>query len=192
MPPSESPVATAAIAAAKLMQQLAPGPLAELRRMSAAAGAPGFWRLAAQHPTTIGHPDRQKQWVAIVRMLAILTSKGDPSSRADLHDSKRRLGRVLCEGGDPTWEGPNPKFSERRLTQLIASRSPQRTVLLERAIRALAQSRLPTAGLNVIDIAWAELRPDDGRLLAEPYYRRLDRATVAHTNSTEESIRETS
>ena len=113
----------------------------------------------------------------IVRVIAILTPKGDPEQRPALHAAARRLGEVLCDGGDPDpeWSG-QPCLSERRLTQLMAAREPLRTVLLTRAARMVAQSRLPGDGVNVVDVAWAVLRPDDERLLAEPYYRRLDRA----------------
>jgi len=115
--------------------------------------------------------------MAIVRMIAILTPKGDPTRRLPLHDRDRRLGEVLCDGGDPSqeWKGP-PTFSERRLTQLIAARGTQRAALLVRAVRALARTRLPNAGVNVADLAWAVLKDDDAALLAAPYYRRLDRA----------------
>ena len=40
----------AVCAAAKLMQHLDPGQLAECRRMNGQTGAPAFWRLVAQHP----------------------------------------------------------------------------------------------------------------------------------------------
>ena len=172
----DDPRAQASRAAAATMQHLGPGPLAELRRMEKGAGAPGFWRLAAQHPNTIGR--RADDWMDIIRILAILITKGDQSC-ARLHDSKRRLGAVLCDGGDPGWSGPNPVFSERRLAQLMAARGPQRAVLLERAARMLARSREPGSGIDVVDIALVLLSPDVGRRLAEPYYRRLDHAERA-------------
>ena len=76
-------------------------------------------------------------------------------------------------------------FSERRLAQLMAARGPQRAVLLTRAARALARSRDPSGGINVVDIANALLAPDNRRQLAEPYYRRLDRAELAAQESEE-------
>lgn len=175
MRPRSSSVQETAIAVARWTQQLAPGPLAELRRLSE-SGAPAFWRLAAQHPATIGGA-RQTRWMVIVRMIAILTPKGDPTKRLPLHHWDRRLGEVLCDGGDPSqeWRGP-PTFSERRLTQLIAARGTQRAALLVRAVRALARTRPTDAGVNVADLAWAVLKDDDAALLAAPYYRRLDRA----------------
>ena len=174
---TDRPIAVAALHAANFARRLAPGQLAELRRMTGGS-APPFWRLAAQHPETIGHPSMQDRWIDIVRVIAILTPKGDPEDRPPLHTPTRRLGEVLCDGGDPDpeWQGPQPKFSEPRLTQLVASRAPLRSTLLLRAARMVARSRLPGDGVNVVDIAWAILRPDDERLLAEPYYRRLDRA----------------
>lgn len=169
------PISRAALAAANLMQRLAPGPLAELRRMTG-GGAPCFWRLAARYPEIIGN--HTWQWMDIVQMIAILTPKGEPEKRPVLHVPTRRLGEVLCDGGDPDpeWSGPQPKFSERRLAQLMASRPPLRSILLKRAARMVAQSRSPDDGINVVDLVWAVLRPDDERLLAGPYYRRLDRA----------------
>ena len=167
---------TKAVPAAKLMRDLDPGQLAECRRMNGQTGAPAFWRLVAQHPNTIGRHNHTDQWMEIVRILAILTPKGDPTERLGLHDSKRHLGEVLCDGGDPGWTGPTPVFSEHRLAQLMAARGDQRAVLLRRAAQMLARSRIPTSGVNVVDIAQVLLQPENGRLLAEPYYRRLDRA----------------
>ena len=186
MNPSEDTPAAAMRAAAAWLQRLPPGPLADLRRMTAEAPAPQFWRLAARHPETIGRDDRESEWVAIIRMLAILTEKGDPGNRSPLHDPKRRLGEVLCDGGDPSWmpgasQSPRPAFSERRLAQLMAARGEQRAVRLERAVRAIASGRGSGArsGVNVVDIAYAVLKPHDMRPLAETYYRRLDRAEQA-------------
>ena len=171
----------AVLAAARDLQRLEPGPLAELRRMSDRSGAPMFWRLAARHPNTIGCHDTQSEWMTIVRILAILTEKGDPAGRSPLHDFRRPFGAVLCDGGYPGWPQDHagtvkPVFSERRFTQLLASRANQRQALLERAARALAQERVPGSGVNVTDIAHALLDPRDARRLAEPYYRRFDRA----------------
>ena len=182
--PKDNTPARAVRDAAKWLQDLPPGPLAELRRMTDDEAAPEFWRLVARYPGTIGRRDREREWIAIVRILAILTEKGDPQARRPLHDPNRNLGAVLCDGGDREWPPsgggpPRPAFSERRLAQLMAARGPQRAVLLERAARALARSRNPARGINVIDIAYALLKPDNRRQLADPYYRRLDRAERA-------------
>lgn len=187
---SDDKQAEAACAAAKRLQHLPPGPLAELRLMTEEAAAPEFWRLAARHPDTIGNRKQYHEWTAVVRVLAILTEKGNPARRRPLHDRRRSLGEVLCDGGDQKWpppggRPPRPVFSERRLAQLMAARGPQRAVLLTRAARALARSRDPSSGINVVDIAYTLLAPDNRRQLAEPYYRRLDRAELAAQESEE-------
>ena len=183
--PDETPEG-AVRAAARKLQDLSPGRLAELRRMTEETAAPGFWRLAARYPDTIGNPSKHREWIAIVRILAILTEKGDPARRRPLHNFGRPLGAVLCDGGhdDQNWRSktggsPRPAFSERRLAQLMAARGSQRAVLLERAARALARSRDASGGVNVVDIAYTLLAPDNQRQLAEPYYGRLDRAERA-------------
>ena len=178
--PDAHSVDRAAIAAAYMLEKLEPGPLAELRRMNISAGAAGFWRLAARHPDTINNS--LEDWMAIVRILALLTPKGDPAKRKPLHDAKRRLGEVLCDGGDPNWPAsnpPRPVLSEQRLARLMAARGEQRGVLLHRAVRAISRTRQQDSGLNVVDIAWTLLDSDIrriGRRIAEHYYRRLDRA----------------
>jgi CRISPR system Cascade subunit CasB len=161
------------------MRWLDPGPLAELRRMNPETGAPAFWRLAAKHPGTIGRHDRMTQWMEIIRILAILTPKGDPALRPKMHRAERRLGAVLCDGGDPQWSGPDAVFSERRLAQLLASRGSHRALALQRAARMLASRRVAETGVDIRDIALVILRPDDVRRIAEPYYSRLDRAEQA-------------
>ena len=170
--------------AANAVQNLSPGSLADLRRMTQKAGAPAFWRLVARHPDTIGLPKDEESWIEIVRILAILTPKGDPASRSSLHNPKRRLGEVFCDGGDPDWIGPRPLVSELRLARLMSARGPQRADLLRHAARMIAHSRRDV-GVDVADIALVLLQPTDGRRLAEPYYRRLDRAEAAARNSEE-------
>ena len=192
MSPSDTPAASA-IAAARMLQHLDPGPLAELRRMDVEAGAPAFWRLAARHPDTIGRLNQHKRWIQIIRILSILTPKGDPAQRRPLHAPRRRLGEVLCDGGDRSWppQGggtPRPMLSEHRLGQLLAARGDQRGVLLERAARALARVWVPGNGVNVVDIAWTLLNPGEGRFLVEPYYRRLDGAERAAKETEEGEI----
>lgn len=183
MPKHQSnPVSETARAAATLLLRLDPGSLAQLRRMrTPSAGAPAYWRLAVQHAETIGN--RHDDWMAILRMLAILVPKGDPDERLPLHDPKRRLGGVLCDGGDPDWrpagDSARPAISERRLAQLMAARGRQRQVLMERAVRAIARTRRPDCGVNVVDIAWWLLDSNPvrtSRRLAESYFRRRDQA----------------
>ncbi len=182
------PVEEAVLDAARLLQGLDPGGLAELRRMQAPSlGSPAYWRLAARHATTIG--SRHDKWMAIVRSLAMLTPGGDPDGRQPLHHAKRWLGQVLCDGGDLDWPGADavrPSISERRLAQLLSARGRQRRVLLERALRAVARTRRPEAGVNVVDIARWLLDVDPvaaGRRLAESYYRCLDAAERKHSST---------
>ncbi len=168
--------------AAKYLQYLDPGNLAELRRMRPpSVGAPAYWRLAARHSGTISR--NHNAWLVILRSLAILTPRGEPESRPPLHNPSRRLGYVLCDGGDPDWPSTGklvrPAISENRLAQLMSARGKQRQILLERAIRAIARTRRPESGINVVDIAWWLLSTDaerSTRQLAESYYQRLDRA----------------
>ena len=176
MAPSET-MADAVRTAATAVQRLDPGGLADLRRAREGRVAPAFWRLASRHPGTIGRTDQEPQWIAILRIIAILTPTGDPAGPAKLHDDRQRLGKVLCDGGNPDWDGGKPAFSEQRLAQLLSARGNQRTVLLTRAARAIARSRAPGSGVNVVDIAVALLRPNDSeRQIAKPYYDRLDAA----------------
>lgn len=162
----------AAKAASTMLRQLSVGDLAELRRMTS-EGSPAFWRLAARHSDAIGSNDA---WVSIIRILAILTSRGDPAQRPELHNPKRRLGEVLCDGGNPGWGGALPIFSEARLRHLIAAPRDQRARLLERTARMIRARMAPGSGVNVTDIAATLLVRDTGKLLARPYYRRLDGA----------------
>ena len=86
---------------------------------------------------------------------------------------------AIALGRQTTGGKPRPVFSEHRLAQLMAARGTQRGVLLTRAARTLARSRTEESGINILDIACTLLAPDNGRHLAEPYYRRLDRAERA-------------
>ena len=92
--------AQAVLAATAMMQHLDPGSLAKLRRMEKGRAAPAFWRLAVRHPRTIGRREKEETWTHIIRMVAILTPKGDPAGRPTLHNRQRLLGAVLCDGGD--------------------------------------------------------------------------------------------
>jgi CRISPR system Cascade subunit CasB len=179
MPDDHDPGLTALSIAAEL-RRLDPGALSALRRMETHGAVPAYWHLAASHPPLSNSPTR---WVPIVRAIAILTDKGAPERRRDLHDVTRPLGRALCDGGDPMWPGklipgrkPRPAFSERRLAHVLAARGRQRDVLLTRAIRALAVSRQSSVGLSVPEIALAFLLQDPSEMLAAPYYSCLDRA----------------
>ncbi len=175
-----------ALSIAAWLRRLDPGPLATLRRLDPDGAAPAFWRLAARHDLLARQPAR---WSPVVRALAILTPKGAPEERPDLHDPGRPLGMALCDGGDPGWPGagpPRPMLSERRLAQILAARGTARELALVRALRALAARRPSASGLRVPDVAWAFLNPADPGALAAPYYRRLDRAEGASAKADRE------
>jgi CRISPR system Cascade subunit CasB len=164
------------------------GPLAELRRMEAdGIGTPIFWRLAAE----LGfREDQTKQWMQVVGILAILTPKSRLNPGVRLHDRSRRLGRVLCDGGDPAWppdpSRPRPALSETRFARLLATPAAQRGEALRRIARMLARTRSPEAGINCTDIARLLLQSDASlplQNLARDYYRRLD---PADRNATKE------
>ena len=166
----------------KEMSGLGPGPLAELRRMDVnGPGAAAYWNLAAR----CGFLNSQTEpWMQFVKIMAILTPRGDPGHRPRLHDPSRRLGAALCEGGDPEWPStgsgePRPYISETRLARLLAQRPDQRVVTLERLARMLARQRDPQTGINCNEIAALVLDSNNKtqlRELARQYYQRLDRA----------------
>ena len=194
MPSLEDTPVTAALEAARWLTRLAPGALAELRRMDTKRAAPVFWRLAARYPLSIGR--REEPWVHIVCVLALLTPKGNPvhTEKPPLHNPKRALGAVLCDGGDPAWPDPRQRvprsvLSELRLAKLLASRGAQRPALLRRAARSLASSMQPGSGINVVDIAYALLHPENTEGIARAYYARLDTATrTAQRNDPSQGI----
>ena len=182
MSDSPNPVNRAALAIAGALQHASPGDLAAMRRMREDTGAPLFWRLAARHVEIDRNPEA---WIAIARMLALLTPTGQPGARPALHDATRPLGAVLCDGGDRSWSGPTPMLSEARLARLLAARGKARRVALERALRMLANRRPPDPLVNVPEIAWAVLNPEAGRI-ARDYYARLDPAAALNAAQTKE------
>lgn len=192
--------ASAAVDAAARMRRFDPGPMAELRRMTPENPAPAFWRVAVDHRIMQYGQPAHRDWVTILRLLALLTPKGDPPLvhdgpeagqrvRPRLHDPRRPLGQVLCDGGDPDWKPTRTPadgvVSERRLVMLLATRGQARADALERAVRMIARG-VGTAsngkrlhGIDVTQIAAAILWPDQTALIAEAYFKRLDRAARA-------------
>lgn len=170
---------------------LAPGPLAELRRMEIGGrGTPAFWRLAAKGAFLDEDIDA---WMQIAKIMAILVPKGDLTGRERLHQfldeegRKRGLGAVLCDGGDPAWppkEGVvhDGVLSEKRLARFLALPTIARGPALERIARMLTTRRSPTSGVDCVEIANLLLDPDNRehtRGVAREYYRRLDGAVRA-------------
>jgi Glycosyl hydrolase 108 len=78
------------------MLMLDPGPIAELRRMGPdGPGNAAYWRLASR----CGFLDEKADaWMSIVKIMAILTSKGERRDGDKLHESRHGLGEALCPG----------------------------------------------------------------------------------------------
>ena len=168
------------------------GPLAELRRMEPdGLGTSMFWRLVS----TLELPSEQTGvWMQIVRILAILTPKSGQNTSVRLHDRSCRLGRILCDGGNPAWpadpQSPRPALSEQRLARLLATPVTQRAEAIERIARMLARSRAPELGFNCTEVALLLLTPNSPAPLqdiARFYYARLDRAD-RDSNKTQENM----
>ena len=166
------------------MNRLGTGPLAELRRMAVdGPGTTDFWHLAGLCGF-LEDKQRTDSWMRIVKIMAILTPKGEPVDRIPLHNKSRSLGTVLCDGGHDPWPAASaaarPFLSETRLARFLAQRPEQRAEALERQARALAAKRNPDLGINCADIAALLLYPDNEshhlRNLTRAYYQRLDSA----------------
>ena len=164
------------------MIRLGTGDLAELRRME--RGGPGcaaFWNLAADCGF-IDETSRTDAWMRIVKIMAILTPKGERTRPSSVHDPKRSFGAVLCDGGDPAWKTTTgPLLSETRLMRFLAEPPGRRAATLERIARMLAANRKSENGFDFTEIAALLLFSNNEftiRDIARAYYRRLD--SVAH------------
>lgn len=165
----------------QMLFELDTGAMARLRRMDVdGAGETDYWRLAAQCGFLDQNHDR---WRRIVQLMALLCGKGEKGQRGKLHDSSRRLGTVLCDGGDPHWSpgpgdgGGRPVLSETRFARFLELSPAGRGETLERLMRWLAVRRDGGSGMNCAEIAELVLFPDPVRTLrgiARDYYRRLD------------------
>ncbi|MDA8253921.1 MAG: hypothetical protein M0Z28_32755 [Rhodospirillales bacterium] len=161
------------------MRPLGTGDLAELRRMAPdGPGCAAFWRLAAACGF-IEEANRTDAWMRIVKIMAILTPKGERTGAPAVHDPKQRLGASLCDGGDPAWGAEaRPLLSETRLMRFLAE-SDRRAETLERIARMLAARRKSESGFDCAAIAALLLFPastSTPRDIARAYYRRLDHA----------------
>lgn len=165
------------------LRRLGPGPLADLRRMDTSGpGATAFWSLAARCGFLEEATDA---WIRIVKIMAILTPRGEPDQRPPLHNARRPLGAVLCDRGRRDWAdsagtAPRPFVSEMRLARFLSQPPGQRPQALERLARMLAAERDPTSGVDCTDIAALLLDPGNRatlRALARAYYQCLNSAT---------------
>jgi CRISPR system Cascade subunit CasB len=183
------PIEQTVFAIVNTLAKLEPGALAQLRREAGdplAPRPPYFWRLLSRHPE-IGR--NEEMWLRIVRIMAILTDKGDPKEKRSPHRARSfknkylGFGASLCDGGGPAWGvgelEPKAMLSELRFARLLAATGNIRADLLERAARALAAKK--SAGSNRFDCADVakfllfEDDPKHGQRLARDYYVRLDR-----------------
>ena len=98
------PIEDTVRSAASYLQHLAPGNLAELRRMGPMSIAPPtYWRLAARHSHTIGN--NHDVWQSILRTLAMLTLSGDPEKRKPLDNPKKTIGPSALRWGQSRMAG---------------------------------------------------------------------------------------
>lgn len=158
------------------MVKLDPGQLARLRRMNPEGPGEGdFWRLAVQHDLRTDN-----KGLLFVRLLALLTPKGEAGSHKKLHDRDKPLGAALFEAGYP----------ETRLLNFLALPEERRGEALGRMARWLAAKG--HGGVNCVDIARLLFFDDarDARRLAETYYRPQDKAQNAPDTQTKHDLRE--
>ncbi|MBS9478976.1 type I-E CRISPR-associated protein Cse2/CasB [Ancylobacter radicis] len=145
-----------------------PGEKAQARRMDE-QGAPLFWRQVARLGIS---PSQEQLWLRFTRMVALLTPA---SATESIHQSGRRLGAVLADGGDAGADlraSSRPFLSEQRLARLLASRDEARLEALERAIRMVGRSR---PRLDVVSLARTVMSAESNAL-ARDYYARIDRS----------------
>ncbi|WP_377295373.1 hypothetical protein [Rhizobium sp. SG2393] len=161
-----SPKTTTAALVGALMR-LDPGSVARLRRMDPLGpGEIAFWQLAtdARHPLAGDATGMQ-----FVKILALLTPRGNVRSRVPFHKIEQPLGKVLAEAG----------FSEKRLASFMALPFGWRGEALGRIARFLFGTM--ESGVNCDDIR-SLLFIDDVwplRRLAKTYYDAFDRAAYA-------------
>ena len=166
--------------AAAVVKRMDAATLASCRRTSAHPSAAAILRrIAAHHPLAIRHAE--EQWMTIIRILALLTTRDGPPR------AKRRLGTVLCDGGNVAWHGI-PATSEHEMMHLMTARGRQRDTCLLRLAQRIARRKAQGVGIDAADIATALLQPENTRLLAEPYYDRLDAVGDTHDDDNEEII----
>lgn len=158
---------------AQSMVKLDPGQLARLRRMDPSGPGEGdFWRLAVQHDLRADN-----KGLLLVRLMALLTPKGEPGANKKLHQRNRPLGAALFEASYP----------ETRLLNFLALPVAKRGESLERMARWLAAKGHD--GVNCVDIARLLFADDvrDARRLAESYYRAHDRAQTKPDSEEDEA-----
>ncbi len=148
------------------------GDRSRLRRMDPnRPDAAAFWRLMARDGIP-RNPDLRK-WGLIVQGIAIMAHGAGLA-----HNPKRKVGRVLYEGGGKR----TPFYSEDRLATLLSAEGSTLYTLLARLFRMLASER---CSFNWREMAWFilnegcdEERTNNARVaIATAYYRAEHRST---------------
>ena len=141
--------------------RLDPGSSAALRRGPlAGAGAAAFWKLTAEYaPNDVMR--NEVEWAALLQAIAILTPKGRAANKKSAHDRKLPMGRAIY----------NAKFSELRLSSLLAAGGDLRRERAIRVCRRLAASEQNR--FDLVTLARFILFGDDqtDRRIASEYYR---------------------
>ncbi len=145
------------------LARLDPGDLARLRRMDPEGpGEAAFWQLV----TELDLPCTPARWLFPVRLMALLTPRGDPrAGKRPAHDGARALGVALAEAG----------FSETRLLRLMERAPETRAEALERMVRFLAARG--SGEFDCRELFWLlhGTGPAPLRRLADQYFRTLAR-----------------
>lgn len=172
MPPNPTDLDGTIVRLAGTIAHLAPGELAELRRMRPGQGGAAFWRLFH----ALGLSGAPEGWEAATQAIALLTPTGRDPGKRSAHDPARPLGHALHLAG----------VSHLRFARLLATPHPMRRTALTRLVRVLARAG---AGLDLRHLVRLFLmdRENDKRRLARDYYEAEARAE----HSAEISNRET-
>ncbi len=111
------------------------GLLAELRRGPLnGAGSVAFWKLVAKYEI----PNYQeKNWAVLTQAIAILTPRGEISTKKSAHDPNFSMGRALNQA----------KFSDLRIARLLSARRDMRLEILIRSCRRLVAEKC-----NIFDL----------------------------------------
>lgn len=155
MPPDPTDLDGATVRIAAAVAHLAPGELAELRRMRSGQTGATFWRLYHAHGL-FGAPDG---WEAAVQAIALLTTTGRAPDKASAHDPNLPLGKALHRAG----------VSHLRIARLLAAPHGPRRVALIRLVRMLARDGARFDLRQLVRLILQD-READKRRLARDYY----------------------
>ncbi|MCC6133142.1 MAG: type I-E CRISPR-associated protein Cse2/CasB [Acidobacteria bacterium] len=152
--------------------RLAPGDVAELRRLAPGEGPPpAFWKIVVANPEiegalARGGEDAERRWAVIMNGLAILRG---------LHRPGLRAGRALFDAG----------VKELRFVRLVRARGP----ILASSVRTVTRA-LASAGQLLDFTGLAALVLSDGGENEEAARRQLSRDYYAATYRQEKELEE--